>query len=177
MEDIKCYVQDDGYSVIEIDQQCGSCSGTGVYKGFSEKDGAGVVCNTCDGTGRKLFKHFYKVFEGRKIRDDVDRVYRRTNYVLGTGKIVFNKGTRDEVEIDMDKEGVSYLEFLQGKMPNYIEKLQCPMLADQGACHDIQGFVERCNKLNDGWLGYIPECKYLGNKSECWKIFNVGKMS
>ena len=38
MEDIKCYVQDDGYSVIEINQQCGSCSGTGVhvYKGIAE---------------------------------------------------------------------------------------------------------------------------------------------
>lgn len=70
----------------------------------------------------------------------------------------------------MDKEGVSYDDFLNGKMPNHIKQLGCPMLADQGKCHEINGFTDRCNIINGGWLSYIPDCK-CKNKMECWELF------
>jgi len=45
---------------IELDIVCQSCDGTGLYKGFAEKDGAAVVCSRCDGTGKE---HYVFVYE------------------------------------------------------------------------------------------------------------------
>ena len=75
----------------------------------------------------------------------------------------------------MDKEGVSYQQFLDGKMPKHIKTLECPMLADQGACHEIKGFVDECQKLHGGWIGSITSCNHYRMKSECWERFEKGK--
>jgi hypothetical protein len=156
---------------IEMTIECPSCKGTGVYTGMAEGGGAAVVCSKCNGTGAYKYSYSYNEFTGRKKREDVKRVYLRgMGYKIGLGKINF-----DGIgEIDMDKEGVSYEEFLRGKMPTYIKKLGCPMLADQSACHEIKGFTKECDRLNGGWIGYIPECKYRDNKDKCWERFEKG---
>lgn len=153
--------------------QCPSCNGTGVYVGLGEGEGTAVVCSTCKGRGWYEYVYNYNEFSGRKHKDGVDRVYLDGyGYKLGSGKINF-----DGVgEIDMDREGVSYKEFVAGKMPTHIEKLGCPMTADQGKCHDINGFVDRCNSFNGGWLNTLADCKNMNNKAECWEIFNRGTL-
>lgn len=153
---------------IEMTIECPHCGGTGIYAGMGEGDGTAVICYYCKGTGAYEYSYSYKDFTGRKERDGVKRVYLKgMGYKLGLGKINFTGGG----EIDMDKEGVSYSEFLDGKKPTHIKKLGCPMLADQGACHDIKGFTDECERLHGGWVGYIANCKYRNNKDKCWERF------
>ena len=133
---------------IEMEIECPSCDGTGIYKGMAEVDGTGVICNSCKGTGAIIYSYSYKDFTGKRMRYDIKRVYLNgCGYKLGLGIINYtNIGN-----IDMDKEGVSYSEFLDGKMPTHIKKLGCPMSTDQGACHKIKGFTDECNRLNGGY--------------------------
>lgn len=153
---------------IKMDIQCPSCEGTGIYSGMGESKNTAVICHSCKGTGKYHYVYEYEDFTERKIKRGIDRVYLSGyGYGIRTGIINFlNIG-----EIDMDKEGVSYSDFLSGKIPKHIKKLACPMLADQGACHNIKGFVDKCCELNDGWIGYIPDCKNRCNSNKCWKRF------
>lgn len=154
---------------IEMEIECPACKGTGLYSGMGEGKGVAVICHKCNGTGAYMYSYSYKEFAGRKLQKDIKRVYLSgTGYRLGLGKINFSGGIG---EIDMDKEGVSYDEFLNDKMPQHIKKLGCPMLTDQGACHDKKGFVDKCNKINGGWIGTITDCKNQPNKEQCWKRF------
>lgn len=63
---------------------CGDCGGTGLYVGMGERDGAAVVCWKCSGTGCAEIK--YTPFQVRASRDDVRRVFKRTNGIcIGEG--------------------------------------------------------------------------------------------
>lgn len=157
---------------IEMTIECPSCKGTGLYQGMAEGNEVAVVCKDCGGTGAFKYSYSYNEFTGRKTKKGVKRVYLTGGtYRIGTGVINY-----DGIgPVNMDIEGVSYKEFLEGKMPKHIEKLGCPMLLDQSAYHSIKGFTDRCNKLHGGWLSWIPDCKNRKNSSECWKIFNKGK--
>ena len=157
---------------IEMEIECPSCKGTGVYVGMAERGGASVVCNTCKGSGKKLYCYSYNDFTGRKITENVKRVYKQScGYVITPDKMVFDKIG----EIDMSVKGVSYQEFIDGKIPDDIEELGCPMITDQGACHDIKGFTNECNNLNGGWVGVLKTCKNQCNKKECWERFHKGE--
>ena len=85
-----------------IEAQCGSCSGTGVYCGFAEPRGVGVVCIECSGSGKS--KIVYTPFEGRKRRSGVNTVRRSAGSFLATG-------------VGPTGNSISYEEFLNGKMP------------------------------------------------------------
>ena len=37
---------------IEMDIECPTCEGPGVYVGVLEREGAAVICNKCNGTER-----------------------------------------------------------------------------------------------------------------------------
>ena len=49
--------------IIEFDEKCKSCKGTGVYQGLAEKNGSGVVCYKCKGTGCHHVTFEYEDFE------------------------------------------------------------------------------------------------------------------
>lgn len=154
--------------IIDMKIECPCCVGTGVYIGIAEKDDAAVICNKCDGTGSYRFKYTYNEFTGRKRREGVKRVYKDGyGYVIATGQVTF-----DGTTVNMDKEGVSYSEFLNGKMPDHIKTIACPLQADQAACHSINGFIDKCMELHGGWIGQISECRNRDNKSDCWKRFD-----
>lgn len=158
---------------INLKIECKSCGGTGIYVGMGERDGASVICHTCNGTGCQDYYFTYTEFKERKKTDKVKRVFLDGyGYVLCTHPITLDNG----VFVDFSKEGVSYDEFVNGKMPKHIKQMACPMRADQSACHDIKGFVDKCNELNGGWIGYIPSCK-CENKNECWDRFDKGGVS
>lgn len=153
---------------IELEIECQTCGGTGIYKGFAERNGAAVVCHTCKGTGCEKYHFAYTPFTKRSIDPTAKRVFiTGYGYCVGTKPITLDNG----VFIDFSKEGVSYDEFLSGKMPKHIKQMGCPMIADQGACHDIKGFTDRCNVLDGGYINVISSCRYQPGKSRCWKRF------
>ena len=63
------------HHILEYDQECKSCSGTGLYVGMAERDGAAVVCVNCNGTGCSHTKIEYDDFDGIKLRKGIKRVY------------------------------------------------------------------------------------------------------
>lgn len=152
---------------IKMKIECPYCEGTGVYVGMGERDGAAVVCIRCEGTGSYEYKYQYNEFAGRKKRKDVTRVFLSGyGYCVGVTEVILDNGVR----VDFSKEGITYEEFLGGKMPKHIKHLGCPMSADQSACHDIKGFTDVCNNLNGGWLSHIPSCR-CDDKAKCWERF------
>ena len=86
-----------------VEAECSSCSGTGVYRGFAEPKGVGVVCLNCDGEGKRTIE--YKLFTGRKRCDGVQEVRRSAGSFIATG-------------VGPAGESVTYEEFLAGTMPS-----------------------------------------------------------
>jgi hypothetical protein len=87
---------------VTLDVECGSCGGTGIYCGFAEPEGVGVVCLTCKGSGKAQLT--YKPFTTRKRRDNVETVRLSAGSFIGMG-------------FGPTGGSVSYQEFLSGKMP------------------------------------------------------------
>lgn len=90
-------------NVVTVEAECSACRGTGVYHGFAEPDGVGVVCLTCKGTG--AMKLHYSPFTGRKTRKDIKTVRLSSGTFIATG-------------IGPCVGSVTYEEFLAGKMPS-----------------------------------------------------------
>lgn len=81
--------------------ECGSCDGTGLYRGMAEGPGDAVVCLRCNGSGHQLYE--YKQFDGRKRRTDVKRVFAsKGSFILSCGPV---------------GSPITYEEFENGKMP------------------------------------------------------------
>ena len=59
---------------MQINIECKSCGATGIYHGFAEGDGVGVICNICKGTGGVLFN--YNSFRSKKLRKDIEIVFK-----------------------------------------------------------------------------------------------------
>lgn len=87
---------------MRVEAECTSCSGTGIYHGFAEPKGVGVVCLTCDGTGRREIE--YVPFTGLKKRNDIQTVQRSRGSLIFAG-------------VGPTGNAVSYDEFLNGKRP------------------------------------------------------------
>jgi hypothetical protein len=88
--------------MIQIDAECSSCGGTGLYSGMCEGPGIAVVCLRCEGTGCE--KVYYRPFAGRKKKKGIKVVYRS-----GGGFIATGCGPRGN--------GITYKEFEAGKFP------------------------------------------------------------
>ena len=56
----------------ELQIQCRSCNGTGLYCGFAEPKGTAVVCRNCGGSGAEIIR--YEPYTGRKPRVGVSQV-------------------------------------------------------------------------------------------------------
>ena len=63
--------------------ECASCGGTGLYRGFAEREGQHVVCLTCKGTGAE--KILYTPFSGRKTKRGVKCVRMSRDSFIATG--------------------------------------------------------------------------------------------
>lgn len=157
--------------VFEADVECTSCRGTGLYQGFAERKGAGVVCSTCDGTGKSHIKHEYTPFTKRKKHKKVTRVYKTAGgYGISSEDVM----TQDGKLIEFSAGGVSYAEWLEGGEPKPIRDLHCPLE------HYCQGSTEgewlkkhHCHKNGQGPGGYIPDCSRK-NRVSCWKAYDNG---
>lgn len=85
-----------------VKAECGDCRATGLYRGFAEPAGVGVVCLTCGGTGCKEMT--YTPFTERKPRDDVRYVQRSSGSFIGAS--VGPRGGK-----------ITYQQFLSGQLP------------------------------------------------------------
>lgn len=88
---------------MPISVECAKCRGTGVYRGFAEPEGVGVVCLECGGSGCKEIA--YTPFSKRKTRNDVREVKR-------------SRGTMIPLGVGPVGESIPYSAFLEGKMPS-----------------------------------------------------------
>lgn len=148
--------------IIELDQKCKSCNGTGLYVGMAERDGASVVCHTCKGTGCQHFKHEYEDFDGRADRDDVDHVI-QTN--VG---VVVGKGKGNEFKLS-DFGGMPYKDWLAGKpfvAGMEMRRFTCPCWWYQSADYKKKPDWKECLDA----LGYsFSRCPHYKTKDQCWE--------
>lgn len=70
-------------TVVSLDVECDSCTGTGLYSGMCEGPGVAVVCLRCRGTGRVELR--VKTFERRRGRRDIKTVRRSAGSFIATG--------------------------------------------------------------------------------------------
>ena len=146
--------------VVEWVQQCKSCKGTGIYVGLAERDGAGVVCLTCDGTGRKEMRFEYEDFTGKQRRNGVTQVYKSSaGYVINP---------------QVAQGGVPYEEWLENPESvngrgTEIRNLACPLLWSQTAGARRPDW-EECRGI---WGLHISKCQHYPNKDKCWLRFDM----
>lgn len=78
--------------------ECSSCGGTGLYRGFAEREGEPVICLTCGGTGAEKIQ--YRPFTGRKGKRGVKcvRIGRSPFIVSGIGGIKGTEMTYEEFQ-------------------------------------------------------------------------------
>lgn len=67
----------------EIQTQCPSCDGGGLYQGFAERKGEAVVCLSCKGSGATTIS--YTPYTGRKQTRNVNIVRVSRGSFIGTG--------------------------------------------------------------------------------------------
>jgi DnaJ-class molecular chaperone len=88
--------------LVEVEAECRSCSGTGLYQGFCEPKYTAVVCLNCQGTGCTTLK--YKPFVKRRGKRGVKRVKRSAGAFIATG-------------VGPVGDSITYAEFKDGKRP------------------------------------------------------------
>ena len=140
-----------------VKADCESCGATGIYKGFAEGQGVGVVCSSCDGTGCKEIK--YTPFKSRKEKIGVSVVFRR-NMGRGLGKDSFG--------------GLKYGMWLKGEpFPKGEDReLYCPAWWYQNMDYKKKPEWSECNDT----LGRsFSECPHYKNKGKCWERFDREK--
>jgi hypothetical protein len=146
---------------IEFDEVCIACSGTGLYVGMGERDGAAVVCHDCKGTGCFHYVHEYEEFIERANKKGIKRVY-QTNpgYCIGENE-------RENVHL-IDFGGMPYFEWKDGNKFDdtmQMRKHTCPGWWYQTIDYDKKPDWAECFS-NLG--ATFSKCKYFAEKEDCW---------
>lgn len=122
---------------------CESCKGTGLNKGWSERDDLAIICYNCNGKGYFTLKLdesiqlvqdekmgvIYEVNDGIVVgsvclfdklqkRDDVNYVVYGTGKTLSPKYLFEHGATKNNV--------ISYEEFVEGKLPLPMMQMTCP---------------------------------------------------
>jgi len=144
---------------FEYDGVCEDCKGTGVYQGMGEKDGAGIQCHTCNGTGCHSVKISYIPFEERKVSTKFKWVY-----PVNCGIVV---GEKAGVCTYKDFGGQSYGDWLKGKpLPDKFEMrtFTCPAWYYQTFDWGFKPEWNECLGCGD-----FSSCKHFKSKNQCWE--------
>ena len=146
--------------VIELDEKCKECHGTGLYVGMGERDGFAVVCYNCKGTGCHHFRYEYEDFTNRIIRDGIARIL-QTNPGICVGL-----GENNQYGYS-DFGGMPYKDWLDGKpfTPGMeMRRFTCPAWWYQTA--DYKKKPTWCECM----LGRsFCNCPSFNNKETCWE--------
>jgi len=150
--------------VIELDQVCPECEGTGLYIGSAERDRAAVVCRKCKGTGCYHFRQEYEEFEGIKERPNVKRVFEvNLGIVIGSS----HGHTLEEFG------GMSYGDWKAGKEFGHgteMRKYSCPHMWCQIAGKERSSHLEKHCEICGG--GRYRDCPLYAQKEDCWKFYD-----
>lgn len=149
------------HHIIEYDCICTSCKGTGIYIGFAEMDGFGVVCHYCKGTGKKHIKIEYDDFKKKVKRDNVVRVL-EVNPGFGAG---IGHGFTEE-----SFGGMPYSDWWKGKQfpaKSEMRLFTCPSWWYQAANYELKPDWDWCKVC-----GAFSGCDHFKTKEECWKRFD-----
>ena len=141
---------------MKWDQECKSCSGTGLYIGFAEKDGASVICNKCKGAGKQHQYFEYTEFTGRKDNSKATHVF-AVNPGIGVdnGKITPGGVSKEEWMAD------SRSPFQPG---NELRQHTCPAWWYQSADYNKKPDWKECLGV-----GTFARCQYFPTKHKCWE--------
>ena len=146
-----------------MDVKCPSCKGTGVYVGVCERDGFGVVCHTCNGSGMMHYEYTYEEIESRKRNKKVKWILETT-----VGICAGLKG-KDKTFSYEDFGGMSYDEWFKGKsfpskseMRNFV----CPAWWYQAVDYDKKPDWKECHS---SWGGGFSSCDFFEEKEKCWE--------
>jgi len=148
--------------VIELDIECQSCNGTGLYSGMGESPNCAVVCNVCKGTGKQHYKFRYKDFAGRQPNPKIKWVYEANPGIsVGDGQDYQHS----------DFGGMSIDDWLSGKpfklgMEN--RRCTCPAWWYQYADYKKKPKWFECIGC-----GTFASCKHFCNKHLCWEKFDL----
>lgn len=152
--------------IIEFDEECPSCCGTGLFTGFAEAKHVAVVCRDCKGTGCHRVKFAFKDFTGRRKCKAIKRVY-QTNPGIGLG---CSAGGTYKLE---DFGGMSLEDWVSGKKfvrGTECRKFTCPAWWYQGVDYKKMPKWKECMQM-----GSFNDCEHFSKKEECWKRFDKGK--
>lgn len=147
---------------------CPSCGGSGIFQGMAERETGAVPCNKCDGKGWIDIKINYTPFKKKVIRKGVKRIYpANTGYFVSGEDVV----TEDGVALNYSKYGISYKEWLKGKIPVPMKELYCPntYLRSKGGenginpTKDCEEGLSKCNS--------ISKCECWSDKKRCWEMY------
>lgn len=142
------------HHILDYDGACRSCNATGIYVGLAEKEGAGVVCRACHGTGCCHVRIEYDDFVGRLPRTDILRV-QRVNPGVIVGSEIAEFG------------GLSYDDWMSGaKFTPGTEDRQhtCPAWWYQCADYKLKPHWNECIGI-----GAFVDCRQFSCKNGCWE--------
>ncbi len=146
--------------VFEVNEQCPACKGTGLYVGMAERDGAAVVCDTCEGTGCNTYRHEYVPFTGRQPREGIVRVF------------AANPGIRIS-----DCHGLSLLAFGGVPFDDWDASKPFPAQCEMRN-YTCPAWWYQCDPAHEKpeWYtctyGAFPSCTHFSYKHACWVRFD-----
>ena len=141
---------------VEFDEKCKACGGTGVYVGMAERDGTGVVCHSCKGTGCFHFMHEYEDFSCRTTKPELRVIYEVNPGIVVAPGVV--------------PGGMCYNDWLAGQpFPKGSEMRQhtCPAWWYQ--CAD---YSKKPNWTNCCGVGTFYKCSQFELKETCWILWD-----
>ena len=147
---------------IDIYEKCRACDGTGIYVGIGERNGCGVVCSQCEGTGKHRFIHEYEDFSGRVDRNGITHVLEYNPGII-VGEIP------GEISLS-DFGGMDYADWKDGKPfppKSEMRKFTCPAWWYQTADYKKKPSWPEC-----ACCGPFSRCSKFSEKSECWEKFD-----
>lgn len=153
---------------FETEAECHSCNGTGIYVGMAERDGFGVVCSNCKGTGKETLKLSWKDFVGRRRTTKVKQVLQ-----CNPG-ICVGLHTKDGSLLSLQSfGGMSYADFFAGKPFEdgmEMREYTCPRQWYQSADYDRIG-----KEWTECTYSSFRDCNSWKTKNECWKRWDKEK--
>lgn len=154
-------------NIIEFDQVCKDCKGSGLYVGMAENDGFAVVCHTCDGTGCVHVRFEYESFRKRKIKRNIIRVLQwNAGYCVGV------HGSNGKIFPIDHFGGMSYKDWISGNpfpRGSEMRNQTCPCHWYQ--CVDYELKPDWCREENF-WSGAFSSCPKFPEKEDCWIRFD-----
>ena len=139
----------------QIEVQCGSCNGTGLYAGMGERDGAYVICCKCKGTG-KSFINYTPFVSKRPCPPNAKWVYATNPGIL----VDCNGAVQGGVSIESWETDNDSPKQIGKEMRSHT----CPAWWYQSANYKLKPAWDECIGC-----GSFTSCKHFQMKSLCWE--------